>query len=118
MGCSGLSCPAQSGPKGAARFLAVALTRHAMIRDASGMIAARVLQRHRVESSGRDGDTPAQWVEQHLTDGAAHVPHRGVLLNSRTPRTISGAAFRGRVLMTTTSAGRPQGATCSSASGI
>jgi len=54
-------------PKDAARFLAFALTRHANTRYASGMVSARSLLG--IESSGWDGDTLSQWVEQHPAKG-------------------------------------------------
>ena len=57
----------KNAPKDAARFLAIALTRHANTRYASGMVSARSLLG--IESSGWDGDTLSQWVEQHPTKG-------------------------------------------------
>ncbi|MDF2824582.1 MAG: chromosome partitioning protein [Mycobacterium sp.] len=57
----------KNAPKDAARFLAIALTRHANTRYASGMVSARGLLG--IESSGWDGDTLSQWVEQHPAKG-------------------------------------------------
>jgi len=57
----------KNAPKDAARFLAIALTRHASTRYASGMVSARSLLG--IESSGWDGDTLSQWVEQHPAKG-------------------------------------------------
>ncbi|MCS6586925.1 ParB N-terminal domain-containing protein [Curtobacterium flaccumfaciens pv. flaccumfaciens] len=57
----------KNAPKDAARFVAIALTRHANTRYASGMVSARSLLG--IESSGWDGDTLSQWVEQHPAKG-------------------------------------------------
>lgn len=57
----------KNAPKDAARFLAIALTRHAHTRYASGVVSARGLLG--IESSGWDGDTLSQWVEQHPAKG-------------------------------------------------
>lgn len=57
----------KNAPKDAARFLAVALTRHAATRYASGLVSARGLLG--IETTGWDGDTLSQWVEQHPTKG-------------------------------------------------
>lgn len=57
----------KNAPKDAARFLAVALTRHATIRYANGMVSARGLLG--IETTGWEGDTLSQWVEEHSTKG-------------------------------------------------
>ncbi len=57
----------KNAPKDAARFLAIALTRHATTRYASGLVSARGLLG--IETTGWDGDTLSQWVEQHPTKG-------------------------------------------------
>jgi ParB family chromosome partitioning protein len=57
----------KTAPKDAARFLAVALTRHATIRYANGMVSARGLLG--IETTGWEGDTLSQWVEEHPTKG-------------------------------------------------
>ncbi|WP_228549969.1 ParB/RepB/Spo0J family partition protein [Curtobacterium sp. VKM Ac-2887] len=57
----------KNAPKDAARFLAVALTRHATTRYASGLVSARGLLG--IETTGWDGDTLSQWVEEHPTKG-------------------------------------------------
>lgn len=57
----------KNAPKDAARFLAVALTRHATIRYANGMVSARGLLG--IETTGWEGDTLSQWVEEYPTKG-------------------------------------------------
>ncbi|QZQ53722.1 hypothetical protein KZI27_00330 (plasmid) [Curtobacterium sp. TC1] len=57
----------KNAPKDAARFLAVALTRHATTRYTSGLVTARGLLG--IETTGWDGDTLSQWVEEHPTKG-------------------------------------------------
>jgi len=57
----------KNAPKDAARFLAIALTRHATTRYASGLVSARGLLG--IETTGWDGDTLSQWVEEHPTKG-------------------------------------------------
>ncbi|MWJ38186.1 ParB/RepB/Spo0J family partition protein [Clavibacter michiganensis] len=57
----------KTAPKDAARFLAVALTRHATIRYANGMVSARGLLG--IEATGWEGDVLSEWIEEHPTKG-------------------------------------------------